>query len=69
MLFRADLAKLCVVATNIYIMSIWHDFVKNGNGLKNILEMSGCKNITFPICGTTQILTGPEDPCCHFVAR
>ena len=32
-------------------------------------KMSGCKNITFPICGTTQILTGPEDPCCHFVAR
>ena len=37
-LFWADSAKLCVVATNTYVMSIWHDFVKNGNGLKNILE-------------------------------
>ena len=37
-LFWADSPKLCVVATNTYVMSIWHDFVKNENGLKNISE-------------------------------
>ena len=37
-LFWADSPTLYVVSTNTYVVSIWHDFVKNENGLKNISE-------------------------------